>query len=127
MMAGTALQVEGFARDVLGCQYPAEVFARVRVDEAVTVGEVVVRDRITVGDRLLIYVVEDEGIVRDDRWAALCRRGAGERDARGLHRFRLVIAGDEGVGQAALAMAELPDDRCHIHRVSRAEAAWGDA
>lgn len=125
MAAVTPARVEAFARNVLGCQCPAEVFARVRVDQAPTVGDVVLRDRITVGDRLLIYVVEGNRVAGDRRLAELCRRGAAERDARGLHRLRLVIADDGEEGTEDAAMADLPDDRCHIHRVSREEAAWG--
>ncbi|MDZ7752349.1 MAG: hypothetical protein U5S82_11910 [Gammaproteobacteria bacterium] len=127
MAAVTPARVEAFARDVLGCQCPAEVFARVRVDEAPNVGDVVLRDRITVGDRLLIYVVEGDRVDGAGGVTELCQRGAAERDARGLHRFRLVIAGDDGADKGHTAMADLPDDRCHIHRVSREEAAWGDA
>ena len=128
MVTGTALQVEAFAREVLGCQCPAEVFARVRVDEAVAMGDVVLRDRITVGDRLLIYVVEGERFANHGHVVELCRRGAAERDARGLNRFRLVLAGDGVAAGAEDATVDgLPDDRCHVHRVSREEAAWGDA
>lgn len=127
MTAGTASRVEAFARNILGCECPADVFARVRVDEAVTVGDVVLRDHITVGDRLLIYVVEGERIAGDGRLAELCRQGVAERDARGLNRLRVVIAGDGGADAGDAARACLPDERCHIHRVSREEAAWGGA
>ena len=119
-----AAAVEAFARDVLGCQCPAEVFRRVRVDDDVAAAGLRVARRILVGDRLLIYLVESADLSADPAadLAALGRAGAAERDARGFNRFRLAVAGGGTIPEPAL-----PDGHCHFHSLSRGENPWADA
>lgn len=115
-----ASRIEVFARDVLGCQCPAEVFRKVRVDGNISAAGLPLRRRIVIGDRLLIYLVDAAELPAGDTGVVmrLCRAGVDERDALGLNRFRLVLAGS-ATGEAAAP--ELPDERCHLHHVSTQE------
>jgi hypothetical protein len=94
--------------------------------------------RISVGGRLLIYVIDetnaDQVPARLDAWVSA---GLEERERRGMNRLRLaVILNDPILGQGseiegalrALPVVRLPtvrgeDPRIHVHCLSRADAA----
>ena len=124
-------ELERFARESLGCQCSAEVFARVEDDHSPLPGLPEIRRRIAVGGRLLIYLAE----VRDGPRAAgrvgdWIAAGVAERDRRGMNRLRLVVALEAPTPVAAAAIEQTflglrgLDDRVHLH-VLPAEALTG--
>jgi hypothetical protein len=122
--------IERFVRVTLGCKCRDEVFRsividRVGADDANGVGMDFVR--LTIGERLLIYIrAADQGHPASKAAATLAQAGIAERDARGLNRFRLVIArsgppdaaDDERTAFADIAGA---DGRAHLHSIGTGE------
>lgn len=112
--------IERFVRGTLGCRCPDEVFASIQISPDAEAGTRFLR--LLIGDRLLIYVLRTgggspaPGLV----WT-LTRRGRAERDAGGHNRFRLVLAADEEVDDAAVdafTSATQGDDKAHLHVTS---------
>jgi hypothetical protein len=113
--------IERFVRVTLGCKCPDEVFQKVAVEPGQLADGKVAFTRLTIGDRLLIYVFEATADRGSGRAAAqLTERGRKERDTRGLNRFRLVVATGHPTQllervQARFARAADGDERCHLH------------
>jgi hypothetical protein len=90
----------------------------------VKVGDgVILHSIITIGNRLLIYVVYDNQGFVEKHLALLVSAGKKERDSSGLSRFRLVIVMDgfPGNGNAIRrTFGELKekDDNIHLHVIS---------
>ena len=112
--------IRHFVRQTLGCTCPDNVFSTI---ERVDVDDGVPNTKITVGNRLLIYLVRtgtDSGIQATIE--AALEQGVRERDENGLNRFRLVLVTmhrDELSGQAgnAFAGSRHADERTHLHIV----------
>jgi hypothetical protein len=126
MQAANRDSIEQFVRVTLGCKCPDEVFDSVSIEraggDAGTTGYV----RLTIGDRLLVYVIAARASdVSAETISMLARTGLAERESRGLNRFRLVLSrsGDEALAEgtrrvfAAVAGA---DDRAHLHMIDAA-------
>lgn len=123
--------VERFVRVTLGCQCPDEVFNSMsieRVDaDTRTTGHV----RLTIGDRLLIYVIAARASdVSAEALSMLARAGLAERKSRGLNRFRLVLAQPDGEALAermrsVFAAVAGADDRAHLHVIDAAALPQG--
>ena len=85
-------RIKDFVQGTLGCQCPEEVFDSVDcVDNFTAAGGSVVKARINVGNRLLVYVVEMNPKVGVAYITNLLNEGKMERDGRGFNRFRLVL------------------------------------
>ena len=117
--------VERFARQSLGCACPDEVFERIEfVPRADWPGA-----ELVIGDRLLIHIYEIEASdVGDARIRQHTEEGVRARDARGLNRFRLVLAAErpeavEAAVRSAFERLALPDERVHLHVLARAQWA----
>ncbi len=118
--------LQRFVRDTLDCTCPDEVFEHVETRENVILGKVVLKRRIDVGNRLLIYVLESD----DPRFIAqhlpeVFVRGRDERDRYGFNRLRVVVAADKPQWVAAAAQgiyqrAREKDERIHLHLVNTA-------
>jgi hypothetical protein len=115
--------IREFIQGTLGCGCPEEVFEHVE-ERAISWAGVPGR-RITVGDRLLVAVFEtDDPRLAVGRVAAWVADGRRARDAEGLNRLRVVIAGGR---PAELEVAVRPvfdaaperDDRVHLHVLDR--------
>jgi hypothetical protein len=113
-----------FVRDTLGCGCPDEVLSKIEHQPGLD-GPTCSYDRLDVGGRLLVLIVEDPlaGTVRESV-LALFKLGLEERDRLGFNRLRLVLAGTElgaikSEADAAFTTCDLPDDRVHLHIVSR--------
>jgi len=112
--------IESFVRGTLGCQCPDEVFRHVEVDALALPGGGT-GQRLVIGDRLLIHVVDASR--RPDllpHIEELVTAGRDERDRHGYNRFRLVIATPVAGGDAAslgqrVSRALNGDDRAHLH------------
>ena len=87
--------VEPFARHVLGCTCPDEVFSQIR-SSVEWLGEVPYQ-RIEIGGRLLIYLVVGESEqTLVDVLPELMRRGLEERNLGDLNRLRMVMIASQG-------------------------------
>jgi hypothetical protein len=116
------LLIKKFVQNVLGCTCPDKVFEQIE-DRHVLPSSSPHSRSITIGGRLLIYVWEVDG--RQDVQEGLLvmlQTGKEERDARGLNRFRAVLAVETPHAVAPRAnqyfsLLEGKDDRMHIHVV----------
>lgn len=120
----TAGRIERFVREVLGCTCPPAVFDRIETDASPRHDLPQDVRRIAVGGRLLIYLAAREQAESPSAMGKLVRSGLAERDGRGMNRFRLVIATDEGghaIDRIRLLFERTPgiDDRTHLHLVDR--------
>jgi hypothetical protein len=116
--------IKDFVRHTLGCTCPDKVFEQ--IEDRETVSPLSPHNRsITIGGRLLLYIwkVTETDNLRENLLAMLAA-GRNERDERGLHRFRAILAVEEPLQQVAaeakllfMSYTEL-DDRMHLHVIS---------
>lgn len=112
--------IERFVRGTLGCRCPDEVFEAIVIERAHAPDHASRYTRLVVGDRLLIYIVQDTDALAVQR---LTSKGLAERNDNGYNRFRLVIGcgdpaqvqGEIEMGFAGVAGA---DDRAHLHLIA---------
>jgi hypothetical protein len=114
--------LRAFIRETLGCTCPDAVFDVVERTREVATPSRVPFTRWVIGGRLLVYVVAPtDGFEQiAEELAALGRR---DRDARGLNRFRLVLASalpeaDARAAERAFAGAAGEDAKAHLHCVA---------
>ena len=116
-----------FVRETLGCGCPEEVFRSLDYRRAVPLyGEVVLNSVVTVGNRLLVYVIEPNPADAAQRYFPIVvTAGKQERDSRGLNRFRLVIVTDDTAEKAGLLdlfhKLQSKDEKMHLHVIKKAE------
>ena len=116
----TKTNIENFARNILGCDCPDEVFDVIECDRGNpdTDGYAV---RISIGGRLLVYVVEadDMDVVRKTL-PRMLRAGKTERDEKKMNRFRAVVSTDEvealeGAAKRIFEDSGQKDEKVHLH------------
>ena len=116
------LLIKKFVQNVLGCTCPDKVFEQIE-DNHVPPSSSPHTRCITIGGRLLIYVWEVEGLKGlQEGIFAMLETGKKERDARGLNRFRAVLAVEtpqtvEPRANLYFSLFKGKDDRMHIHVV----------
>ena len=118
-------EIKVFIRETLGCGCPEEVFQYMDYQSNIMSGDVLLRARINVGNRLLIYVVDVEK--RESIRNILSRLidiGKKERDDLGFNRFRLVLASDN-MNEIRRTSEDLfrdsvKDEKVHLHIVQKA-------
>jgi hypothetical protein len=118
-------EIKVFIRETLGCGCPEEVFQYMDYRSNIMSGDVLLRARINVGNRLLIYVVDVEK--RESLRNILSRLidiGKKERDDLGFNRFRLVLASDN-MNEIRRTSEDLfrdsvKDEKVHLHIVQKA-------
>ncbi|HMA31538.1 MAG TPA: hypothetical protein VKT00_06975 [Casimicrobiaceae bacterium] len=127
MQSADRIAIEHFVRCTLGCKCPDEVFESMALERVDGADDQPGYLKLTVGDRLLIYVLRPgTGSASLETVASLMRTGRDERDARDLNRFRLVVA-SAGASHSRIESAETlesvagADDRAHLHVVDPAE------
>jgi len=114
-----------FAKDVLGCDCPEEVFNKivceddVRIDSGLTISH-----RINIGDRLLIYVsILEQTSELDSELPKLVDAGEKERNDKGFNRFRLVLVTENPdiiKDDAQKLFQQLgKDEKIHLHIINR--------
>ncbi len=120
--------VKTFVRHVLGCECPDEVFAHIDCQcNIVLNNDIVLRNKINIGNRLLIYVVEmNSPDFLKNILATLVPIGINERDEKGFNRFRLVIATDKldnlkDKVEKTFKALEIKDEKVHLHIVHQNE------
>jgi hypothetical protein len=124
-------RIRDFVQGTLGCQCPEDVFESVDcVDNFTSADGIVVKARINVGNRLLVYVAEMGERAGVDYIRKLLSEGIRERDTRGFNRFRLALctrnresvltmvreiaSSADGCG-SSLELAVGLDERVHAH------------
>ena len=118
--------IKTFVRQTLGCGCPEEVFEYIDCQSNITLNDIVLRNRINIGNRLLIYIVEINSIESiSHSLPSLIRVGRNERDSLRFNRFRLVLASDniDDIKQAAEDIFKNidKDERIYLHIVSKTD------
>ena len=117
-------KIKRFVQEALGCGCPEEVFRSIDCKRDVELdGGVILHSIITIGNRLLIYVVYDNQDFIKKHLALLVSAGKKERDSRGLNRFRLVIVTDRFPGNSDAIIRTFgdlqeKDENIHLHVIS---------
>jgi len=117
-------KIKRFVRDALGCGCPEEVFRSIVCKRDVELGGgVILHSIITIGNRLLIYLVHDNQDFVEKHLSLLVSAGKKERDSRGLNRFRLVIItdripGNDDVIRRTFGELQEKDENIHLHVIS---------
>ena len=115
--------IKRFAREVLGCGCPEEVFKDIEYDQKIgRLNDACHVDRILIGRRLLIYIFRPDQHLQWKRLLPeLIEEGKKERDQNGYNRFRMVVVTDEPeCGRLSSKIFEtLPwsDEKVHLHVV----------
>jgi hypothetical protein len=116
--------VKEFVRKTLGCDCAEDVFKHIENEHDVDMAGIRLRNKIDVGNRLLVYVSDAGDLSKE--MPALVKAGREERDARGFNRFRLVLVSDDAAlrERAFKAFARLPevDEKVHLHVIGKAGA-----
>ena len=112
--------ITAFAQRVLGCGCPEEVFRNIDCQCDIKINDISVKNRINIGNRLLIYVAEVSKSESVNRiLPLLCDAGKKDRDSLGFNRFRLVLAADilDDIKQSAedTFNAINKDEKMHLH------------
>ena len=117
--------VKEFVQCTLGCGCPEEVFENIEREPGAVVGDGIrLREKIKVGDRLLIYLVDiDDPDMFRNTVPVLLETGRAERDLAGFNRFRLVVAAIDletlkTAGGDIFKNSRYVDEKVHLHLVS---------
>ena len=119
--------IKSFVQKILGCRCPEEVFRSIDDKHDVRLNErILLSHSITIGDRLLIYVLDPEGPAQLGQCLGfIVSAGKKERDARGLNRFRLAVISDDALEKELLhrGFEELADkdEKTHLHVIRKKE------
>jgi hypothetical protein len=118
--------VKDFVRNKLGCDCAEEVFKHIENEKDARAGGVKLRNKLDIGGRLLVYIVEPDKGTFGDKVPVLLKAGKDERDARGFNRFRLVLVSDDKdlkkVALNAFKNYKGLDEKVHLHVISKSEA-----
>ena len=111
-------EIKRFVQVTLGCSCPEDVFNKIDYEKEI---DGIPGRKITVGDRLLIYMITLEGKsgIRGVIHSAL-EQGVVERDKKGLNRFRLVLLSyspDEirKLAEHSFDSSGYKDEKSHLH------------
>lgn len=114
--------VKYFIQKILGCGCPENVFEHIECYNNVKINNIILKSKINIGNRLLVYIVE----IKDTEYLAhilpiLIKEGRRERES-GFNRFRLVLSTksiNEIKQNANILFREMDkDDKVHLHVVS---------
>jgi hypothetical protein len=119
-------KIKTFVQKTLGCGCPEEVFAYIDCRSNIPLNNILLRNKINIGNKLLIFVVEvnnDESL--KETMKSLVDAGRKERDSFRFNRFRLVLAADNPgmFKQRACDIFDSleRDERIHVHVVHKDE------
>ncbi len=127
-MLRDASAIKYFVKEKLGCGCPDSLFDRIDYQENASVVDCGLPiQRILIGDRLLIYLLEfGEGQFPPEFLPLLIESAKSERDGNRYNRARLVIVCDQAEAIRAeterlFEAIEGVDAKLHLHLLSRAE------
>lgn len=114
--------IKTFVRDTLGCGCPEEVFHYIDCQYDIKLNDMVLRNKLNIGNRLLIYIVEvDDQDSLKDILPFLIEIGKKERDGLGFNRFRLVLTTNtvNEIKEVAETVFKdtAQDEKVHLHLV----------
>jgi hypothetical protein len=124
MVSSPNEKIKTFIQKTLGCNCPEEVFHHIDCQSHVPVNKIVVKNRINIGNRLLIYVIEvSDNISLQTILPLLLHAGQKERDEARFNRFRLVLVTDR-VHEVKRAADEIfkwisKDEKIHLHIIHK--------
>lgn len=125
-IVGDRENIKIFVRQILGCECPEKVFEYIDLKSDVRLHNgVSIRNRINIGNTLLIYIFEPSGPDRvTDALSGLLLAGKNERDRMGFNRFRLVLAMEERDrlredAEKTFLLFPGKDEKIHLHIVNR--------
>ena len=123
-------KLKSFVQDTLGCGCPEEVFRSIDSRHNVPLSnDVTLNSVITIGNRLLIYVVEagSQAFI-EKNLAVLISAGKHDRDSRGLNRVRLVVVADESLDrlpvQSQFDRLKGTDEKIHLHIIRKEKSIF---
>ncbi len=116
-------KIKSFVQGTLGCGCPEEVFRHIECEAQTHAQGIPLRYRVTIGRRLLIYIVQPDDMESLERTiTGSIAAGRKERDSAGLNRFRLVLVATDSAEWRDLAErifnAAKPDEKVHLHVLS---------
>jgi hypothetical protein len=116
--------IKAFVQKTLGCGCPEEVFQYIESKSDIQMQAVLVKHKINIGNRLLIYIVEiHNSDTLKNIVTFLVDTGKKERDSLCFNRFRLVLATDtvDEITQVAEDFFKdiNRDEKVHLHIVHR--------
>ncbi|MGB9716259.1 MAG: hypothetical protein ACPL1G_07630 [Thermodesulfovibrionales bacterium] len=114
--------IKTFVQQTLGCGCPEKVFEYIDCQSDIRLDEIVLKNKINIGNRLLLYIVEiDDKSSLKSIIPFLVKAGKEERDKLNFNRFRLVLVTDKlnYLKEAAETIFEtIPkDEKVHLHVV----------
>lgn len=117
--------MKAFVREALGCDCDESVFKHIENEKGVKVDDIKLRNKINVGNRLLVYVADasSPSFVRS-HMQELLAAGRKERDERHFNRFRLVLVTSNGSGVELIANklflgSPAVDEKVHLHLMDK--------
>jgi len=118
-------EIKTFVKQTLGCACPEEVFEFIDCQSHIKLNDnIVLRNKINIGNRLLIYVMESNNSDSiKNILPFLVNAGKTERDNLKFNRFRLVLVTDklDELKETAEKLFNTVnrDDKVHLHVVDR--------
>ena len=121
-------KIKTFVQKTLGCGCPEEVFTSIDCRSNIPLNNVLLRNKINIGNKLLIFIVEvNTHDSLKETLTSLVDAGIKERDCGGFNRYRLVLAVDNPsmFKQHACDIFDTleKDERVHIHVVHKDDLA----
>lgn len=122
-------RVKSFVRKALGCDCAEDVFKHIENEHDVKVDDVILKNKINVGNRLLVYIAEMNGPEAiHEHLEALVKAGKKERDTKQFNRFRLVIATHRLADISKAAAQEFKkapelDEKVHLHVIDEKDVS----
>ena len=111
-------EIKRFVQETLGCSCPEDVFNKIDYEKEI---DGIPGRKITVADRLLIYMITLEGKsdIPGVSHSAL-EQGDVERDKKGINRFRLLLVSyspDEilKLSEHSFDISVYKDEKSHLH------------
>jgi hypothetical protein len=116
--------IKTFVKQILGCACPEEVFEYIDCKSNIQLNDIVLSNKINIGNRLLIYLIEiiNPGPIKNIL-PLLLSAGIKERDGLGFNRFRLVLVSDkvDEIKEVAESLFKTTnkDEKVHLHVISK--------
>lgn len=116
--------IKEFVQKTLGCGCPEEVFKIIEYQDNIPCGNLIIRRRINVGNRLLIYIFDvTKNTVITEVLPFLLKSGKEQRDKNRFNRFRLVLT-VEDIGNIEKTIFNLfnkinTDEKVHLHVIAK--------
>lgn len=116
--------IKFFVQQILGCGCPEKVFEYIDCQSNIRLNEVVLKNKINIGNRLLIYVIEiNDRHSLENILTFLVNKGKKERDSLKFNRLRIVILTERlnEIEETARRIFETihKDEKVHLHVVDR--------